>query len=67
MPSLRGGDSATRTRDLCVANAALYQLSYIPVQLYSDYNIFLVKCKAFFPAAKKIFSKTLRKLLKTSV
>ena len=27
------GDSGTRTRDLCVANASLSQLSYIPKDL----------------------------------
>ncbi len=26
----RGGDEGSRTLDLCVANAALYQLSYVP-------------------------------------
>ncbi len=25
-----GGDGGTRTHDLCVANASLYQLSYVP-------------------------------------
>lgn len=30
-PSFGGGDSGTRTHDLCVANASLYQLSYIPM------------------------------------
>ena len=30
-PYLRfGGDGGTRTHDLCVANASLYQLSYVP-------------------------------------
>ena len=28
------GDNGTRTRGLCVANASLSQLSYIPVQTY---------------------------------
>lgn len=26
-----GGDKGTRTPDFCIANAALYQLSYIPI------------------------------------
>ena len=46
-PPFRGGDSATRTRDLCVANAALYQLSYIPNRLWYDYTIPTEKCKRF--------------------
>ena len=30
-----GGDDEIRTRDLCDANAALSQLSYIPASCYS--------------------------------
>ena len=30
MPATRGGDRGTRTPNLCIANAALSQLSYIP-------------------------------------
>ena len=33
------GDSGIRTRDLCVANAALSQLSYIPKYQLPDYYI----------------------------
>ena len=33
------GDSGIRTRDLCVANAALSQLSYIPKYRLPDYYI----------------------------
>ena len=29
--SVSGGDNEIRTRDLCVANASLYQLSHTPV------------------------------------
>ena len=29
-PMMSGGDKGTRTPDLCVANASLYQLSHIP-------------------------------------
>ena len=32
-PFRRGGDGGIRTLDLCVANAALSQLSYTPAQL----------------------------------
>ena len=28
--TLQSGDDGIRTHDLCIANAALYQLSYIP-------------------------------------
>lgn len=31
MQDRKNGDSGTRTRDLCVANAPLSQLSYIPI------------------------------------
>lgn len=32
--TLNGGDDGIRTHDLCVANAALSQLSYIPMMLW---------------------------------
>ena len=31
--SIRGGDEGDRTPDLCIANAALSQLSYTPTEL----------------------------------
>ena len=46
-PENDGGDNETRTRDLCVANASLSQLSYTPVSQdtktlprKSNYSIF---------------------------
>lgn len=36
-----GGDRGTQTLDLSNANAALYQLSYIPMPLwFSSFNLF---------------------------
>jgi hypothetical protein len=35
---ISGGDRGTRTPDLCIANAALSQLSYIPLTI-GNYNI----------------------------
>ncbi len=40
------GDNGTRTRGLCVANASLSQLSYIPMQIYC--NTIIIKIKHFF-------------------
>lgn len=34
LPRFFGGDGGVRTLDLCVANAALYQLSYAPERNY---------------------------------
>ncbi len=39
------GDSGTRTRDLCVANASLSQLSYIPKML--DFSCEIIYLLAF--------------------
>jgi hypothetical protein len=33
-----GGDKRTRTADICLARAALYQLSYIPVVGYAGFE-----------------------------
>ena len=45
---LIGGDYGSRTRDLCVANAALSQLSYIPKMRLPDYYIrTAVNCQVF--------------------
>lgn len=41
-----GGDSGTRTHDLCVANASLYQLSYIPINCIIKFIIKRLVCKA---------------------
>jgi hypothetical protein len=36
--SFDGGDKRTRTADICLARAALYQLSYTPVVGYAGFE-----------------------------
>lgn len=43
-----GGDDGIRTRDLCLAKAALSQLSHIP--LVRSYTVFIGRCQEMKPA-----------------
>lgn len=57
---LVGGDKGTRTPDFCIANAALYQLSYIPKchAVLNSFHIiqqFPVNCKMQFTAGAVFF------------
>ena len=47
-PAWRGGLEGDRTLDLCVANAALSQLSYKPISLRKYYSSFRGVCQDIY-------------------